>query len=261
MVGNESGQNQAYEHLIIKRLSGAKRMTKYAPTFIDTPKIITSQNGKLIQMITKYQAKEQCHASWSKQGIPLSESQKVQVFHKRINANTFEYRVEVREPDSYTSGLYKALVSNEHGQMQIYLHFDMGSVQAMKKSGNAPTFNNVFPTEQFQQWLSEGPELFIEEKGSVTHWTWKSKMNPFNMKFEYNREFEVFDPYLKEKVKCIASKDNNEMKLLTYSSHGCWETRITAGNEYLVFKTWLQGLDCMPITYLFTRQSYRMHQH
>jgi len=115
-----------------------------------------------------------------------------------------------------------------------------------------------FPKEQFQQWLSDRPELFIEEKGPITHWTWKSKFFPMDMSFEYDREFEVFDPCLQEKVRCVASKYNNKMKFLTHSSHGCWETKITAGNDFLVFKTWLQGLDCMPMTYMFTRQSYRM---
>jgi len=115
-----------------------------------------------------------------------------------------------------------------------------------------------FPKEQFQQWLTDRPELFIEEKGPITHWIWKSKFFPMDMSFEYDREFEVYDPCLKEKVKCVASKYNNKMKFLTHSSHGCWETKITAGNDFLVFKTWLQGLDCMPMTYMFTRQSYRM---
>lgn len=115
-----------------------------------------------------------------------------------------------------------------------------------------------FPKEQFQQMLNERPELFIEEKGPITHWTWKSKFHPLDMSFKFDEEFEIYDPYLKEKVRCIASKYNNKMKLLTHSSHGCWETKITAGNEFLVFKTWLQGLDCMPMTYMFTRQSYRM---
>merc|ERR1712212_778244 len=115
-----------------------------------------------------------------------------------------------------------------------------------------------FPKEQYQQWLSDRPELFIEEKGLITHWTWKSKFFPMDMSFEYDREFEVFDPCLQEKVRCVASKYNNKMKFLTHSSHGCWETKIAAGNDFLVFKTWLQGLDCMPMTYMFTRQSYRM---
>merc|ERR1712038_422159 len=115
-----------------------------------------------------------------------------------------------------------------------------------------------FPKEQFQQWLSDRPELFIEEKGPITHWIWKSKFFPMDMSFEYDREFEVYDPCLQEKVRCVASKYNNKMKFLTHSSHGCWETKITAGNDFLVFKTWLQGLDCMPMTYMFTRQSYRM---
>merc|ERR1712088_511934 len=69
-------------------------------------------------------------------------------------------------------------------------------------------------------------------------------------------EFEYYDAYLKEKVKCIASKNNNRMKMLTHSSHGCWETKVTAGNDFMVVKTWMKGLDCMPMTYMFTRQSW-----
>merc|ERR1711863_232788 len=115
-----------------------------------------------------------------------------------------------------------------------------------------------FPKEQVQNFANERVEFFIDEKGPMTHWIWKSQFNPMDVTFKFDEEFEYYDAYLKEKVKCIASKNNNKMKMLTHSSHGCWETKITAGNDFLVFKTWLQGLDCMPMTYMFTRQSYRM---
>ena len=52
--------------------------------------------------------------------------------------------------------------------------------------------------------------------------------------FKFDEEFEYYDAYLKEKVKCIASKNNNRMKMLTHSSHGCWETKVTAGNDFMV---------------------------
>lgn len=115
-----------------------------------------------------------------------------------------------------------------------------------------------FPKEQAQKWADEKIELYIEEKGPITHWTWKSKYSPVDMSFKFDEQFEFFDAYLKEKVKCVASKNNKRMKMLSQSSHGCWESKITAGDDFMVFKCWLQGLESMPMTYMFTRQSYRM---
>ena len=107
----------------IKSKSGVtKKITRNAPTFLDTPKII--MNNGSVHMIAKYQAKEQCHCSWSKKGVPISEGQKIHVSHIRLNTNCYEYRVEIREPNKYTSGLYKCMVANDNGQMQVYLNLD-----------------------------------------------------------------------------------------------------------------------------------------
>ena len=54
------------------------------------------------------------------------------------------------------------------------------------------------------------------------------------MSFKFDEQFEFFDAYLKEKVKCVASKNNKRMKMLTHSSHGCWETKVTAGDDFMV---------------------------
>merc|ERR1739842_196390 len=92
-----------------------------------------------------------------------------------------------------------------------------------------------FPKEQAQKWADEKIELYIEEKGPITHWTWKSKYSPVDMSFKFDEQFEFFDAYLKEKVKCVASKNNKRMKMLSQSSHGCWESKITAGDDFMVF--------------------------
>ena len=55
------------------------------------------------------------------------------------------------------------------------------------------------------------------------------------MSFKFDEQFEFFDAYLKEKVKCVASKNNKRMKMLSQSSHGCWESKITAGDDFMVF--------------------------
>ena len=102
--------------------------------------------------------------------------------------------------------------------------------------------------------------------------------------FKYDEECEMYDPYLKEKIKTIASKNHNVMNILTTSSHGIWQTKVTAGSTFLVSvsvnlaffdiffgnfcifthplffalfqKTNLKGLENMPMTYIFTRECY-----
>jgi hypothetical protein len=133
----------------------------------------------------------------------------------------------------------------------------MGSWKVASISGLKELMTTIgFPKEQIQNMANERVEFFIDEKGPMTHWVWKSKFHPMDVTFKFDEEFEYFDSYLKENVKCIASKNNNRMKMLTHSSHGCWETKVTAGNDFMVFKTWMKGLDCMPMTYMFTRQSW-----
>jgi len=133
----------------------------------------------------------------------------------------------------------------------------MGSWKVASISGLKELMTTIgFPKEQVQNFANERVEFFIDEKGPMTHWIWKSQFNPMDVTFKFDEEFEYYDAYLKEKVKCIASKNNNRMKMLTHSSHGCWETKVTAGNDFMVVKTWMKGLDCMPMTYMFTRQSW-----
>ena len=123
-------------------ISDVKVYLRYKDDTHPVKKIITSKDGKLIQMIARYQAKEQCHCNWSKKGTPISESQNVKVFHEKINARSYEYRVEIHRPNKDAAGLYKCQVKNGNGQMQVYLHLDIktGSSLAKRRTKDAPTF-------------------------------------------------------------------------------------------------------------------------
>ena len=135
LVANDNGQMQVYLNLDLK----TQRRTKDCPTFEETPKIITMKNGS-VQMIARYQAKEQSHCTWSRKGFSVCESKTVKIYQKKINKNTFEYIVEMKKPDANMAGLYKCLVANDNGQMQVYLHLDLG---AQRKAKEGPTFDEI----------------------------------------------------------------------------------------------------------------------
>lgn len=167
----------------------------------------------------------------------------------------------------FTFNGYKCMVRGTNSNTNDTCYFEctkeylpiMGNWRSTTVSGAKDLYMTLgFPKEQAQKWADEKIELYVEEKGPITHWTWKSKYSPVDMSFKFDEQFEFFDAYLKEKVKCVASKNNKRMKMLSQSSHGCWESKITAGDDFMVFKCWLQGLESMPMTYMFTRQSYRM---
>jgi len=77
-------------------------------------------------MIARYQANEQCQFNWSKDGFSITDhpSQKIQVSHRRLNTNYYEYRVEIPEPNKKEVGLYKCLVVNNDGQIPVYFNLD-----------------------------------------------------------------------------------------------------------------------------------------
>ena len=112
-----------------------------APTFLETPKIISLNNGKLVQMIARYQASEKCHCSWSRKGTSISECQTVKIFHEKINSDSFEYRIEIRKPAKKDAGLYRCQVKNVYGQMQVYLHLNVETKpKTTPKMKDVPSF-------------------------------------------------------------------------------------------------------------------------
>jgi len=109
------------------------------------------------------------------------------------------------------------------------------------------------PDAQAQELINEVVELCIEEKGPLIRWNWKSKFMPMDMTFKLNEETDVYDPMLKETTKNVATKCGNVLEIITVSSQGTWHTKCTVGHTFMVFKSCLKGLECMPMTYIFSR--------
>jgi len=97
--------------------------------------------------------------------------------------------------------------------------------------------------------------LCIEEKGPIMRWQVCSKLAPMDFCFKFDKEVEFFDPHLKENTKNVATKNGNCIEIVTVSSSGTWITKCTFGCTFLVQKTFLQGLECMPMSAIYTRES------
>ena len=99
-------------------------------------------------------------------------------------------------------------------------------------------FKTIFfqgqPAAQAQEMANEQLELCVEEKGPLFRWNYKSKFMPMDFTFKLCEETDVFDPVLKETVKAVATKNGCAMDIITVSSQGTWQTKVTAGHNFLV---------------------------
>merc|ERR1712066_178491 len=121
LVKNDHGQLQAKLNLNIEAEPQAPGKTTDAPTFVEKPKIVTLQEGKLVQLIVRYKASSKCTCSWYYKETMIQQSQSMQVFHEKVDSSSYECRLEIKEPGSNTAGMYKCLVSNEKGEINANL--------------------------------------------------------------------------------------------------------------------------------------------
>lgn len=96
--------------------------------------------------------------------------------------------------------------------------------------------------------------LIIEEKGPIVHWNYCSKLTPVDFCFQYDKEVEVFDHMLKDNTKNVVTRQGNTLNVVTHSSKDCWITKCTFNTTFMVMKSCVQGLECMPMTMIFTRE-------
>merc|ERR1712113_1353868 len=117
LVKNQHGQLQAKLNLNIEAEPVAAGKTMDAPTFVEKPKIVTVNEGKLVQLIVQYKASSKCTCSWYYKETIIKESQSIQVFHEKVDASSYECRLEIKDPGANTAGMYKCLVSNDKGEI------------------------------------------------------------------------------------------------------------------------------------------------
>ena len=93
MMKNEFGQLQAKLNLNIEA-EPAPAPAGQAPTFVEKPKIVTKEDGKLIMMIVRYRAESKSECIWSFKETTISETRITKIVHEKVS-DFWESRVEL----------------------------------------------------------------------------------------------------------------------------------------------------------------------
>ena len=101
MMKNDYGQLQAKVNLNIEaEPAPAAIPAGQAPTFVEKPKIVTREDGKLIMMIVRYRAEFKSECVWSFKETTISETSVMKLVHEKV-ADYWESRVELTVDKSH----------------------------------------------------------------------------------------------------------------------------------------------------------------
>merc|ERR1712212_761891 len=129
MMKNDHGQLQAKLNLNIEAepappTTATPAASGSAPTFVEKPKIVTKEEGKLIMLMVRYRAEAQCQTVWSYKETTISETRVTKLVHEKV-ADFWESRVELTDPAPENAGLYKCVVSNQYGEINANLSLNI----------------------------------------------------------------------------------------------------------------------------------------
>merc|ERR1712051_856077 len=141
LVKNKQGQLIAHLNLDIEEQPEQPMKCIDSLSFVEKPKIVTLNEGKLIQMIVHYKANSKYNCKWYFKETVIQQSQTMKVFHEKVGTETYKCWLEIYEPNVDNVGLYKCLIKGDIGQLTANLNLDI--VDEPEKPGekvSAPKF-------------------------------------------------------------------------------------------------------------------------
>lgn len=96
------------------------------PTFVEKPRIMSENNGKLVIMECKVRANPAPEITWTKEGVVIKESSQIKMYCDEKN-DIFVIRLELSEPNLEDSGLYKCNIKNALGEVNANLTLNIES--------------------------------------------------------------------------------------------------------------------------------------
>merc|ERR1711872_671172 len=139
-----------------------------APTFVEKPKIVTKEDGKLIMLIVRYRAESKCECIWSFKETRITESKVMKFVHEK-SYDYWESRVELTDPAPENAGMYKCVVNNKYGEINANLALnievapvirDRPIVKKVEKKKSVVLQCAVQGTQDIDvQWFKEGQAI------------------------------------------------------------------------------------------------------
>lgn len=120
---NEFGESNANLNLNIE---AEPEPEGEGPTFIEKPRILSQNNGKLVIMECKVRANPGPEITWTKEGKVVTETSQIKLY-KVQNEDIYEIRLELSEPNLEDSGLYKCNIKNNLGELNANLTLNIES--------------------------------------------------------------------------------------------------------------------------------------
>ncbi|XP_053200690.1 twitchin-like isoform X3 [Panonychus citri] len=103
------------------------------PTFVEKPKIIPENNGKLIIMECKVRSKPKPDIVWYNDGTIVRETTRIKLIVKEETTDVYLIRLELRDPELTDAGQYKCNVRNPAGESNANLKLNIELAPVIKE--------------------------------------------------------------------------------------------------------------------------------
>lgn len=101
------------------------------PEFVEKPRIISENNGKLVIMECKVKADPKPDILWTCDGTVVKESNKIKMTMEQ-RGDIYYIKLELQDPQLEDSGLYKCNIKNSLGELNANLTLNIESKYYLK---------------------------------------------------------------------------------------------------------------------------------
>lgn len=127
-VKNEYGESNANLNLNIE---AEPEPEGDGPTFVEKPRIISENNGKLVIMECKVKANPKPTIVWTRDGQILKETDRLKITMSQ-NGDIYDIKLTLAEPELADSGLYRCNIKNDLGELNANLTLNIEIVPVIK---------------------------------------------------------------------------------------------------------------------------------
>lgn len=127
-VKNEYGESNANLNLNIE---AEPEPEGDGPTFVEKPRIVSENNGKMVIMECKVKANPKPTIVWTREGQILKETDRLKITMS-YEGDIYDIKLTLAEPELADSGLYRCNIKNDLGELNANLTLNIEIVPVIK---------------------------------------------------------------------------------------------------------------------------------